>query len=128
MALKQITVWGKNRPGNLAKITGAVAAAGVNISGLFASDARGRSPVRLLVANARRATAALRKAGYRVTQEPVVILNLADKPGRLARAATKLAARGINIGYGYATVGGGAKSARIVLGAKNAAAAKRALR
>ena len=128
MAVKQITVWGQNRTGNLARITGTVAAAGVNIQGLFASDAKGRSAVRMIVSNAARARAALRKAGYRVTDEPAVVLRLPDKPGQLARAAAKLAKARVNVGYGYATVSGGATRACIVLGVSNAAAARRALR
>jgi hypothetical protein len=128
MAAKQITVWGQNRPGNLARICGAVAEAGVNITGLFASDGKGRSAVRLLVSNAARARAALRKAGYRVTDEPVVVLRLADKPGQLGRAAAKLARARVNIQYGYATTSPGAKRATIVLGVADAASARRALR
>ena len=128
MAAKQITVWCQNRPGSLAKVAGTVAAVGVNISGIYASDAKGRSAIRLLVSNAGRARAALRKAGYRVTEEPVIILNLPDKPGQLARAAAKLARGRVNIAYSYATVAPGAKRANIVLGVGNAAAARRALR
>lgn len=128
MAATQIAVWGQNRPGNLAKITGAVAGAGVNITGFFASDGKGRSAVRLLVSNAARARAALRKAGFRVTQEPAVVLQLTDKPGQLARAAAKLARARVNVGYGYGTIAKGAKRASIVLGVKSASAARRALR
>ncbi len=84
--------------------------------------------MRLLVSNAGRARAALRKAGYRVTNEAVVQLRLADKPGQLARAAAKLARAGLNVRYGYATVSPGAKRAAIVFGVSNAAAARRALR
>jgi hypothetical protein len=128
MAGKQITVWGVNRPGNLAKITSAVAAKGVNISGLFASDVKGRSAVRLWVSDAARAKAALTSAGYRVTEEPAVVLNLSNKPGALALAAAKLARARVNVNYGYATVSPGAKRATIVLGVGNLAAARRALR
>ena len=128
MAVKQITVWCQNRPGQMAKITGALAARGVNISGLFASDQTGKCAVRLLVSNAARARAAARSAGYRVSNEPAVVLNLADKPGQLARAAGKLARGRVNIRYAYATVSPGAKRANIVFGVGNAAAAKRALR
>ncbi len=127
MAAKQITVWGQNRPGNLAKITSALAAKRVNITGLYASEVRGRSPLRLLVSNAGRAKAALKAAGFRVTEEPAVVLNLADKPGQLAKVAGKLARARINISYGYATVSPGAKRAQIVLGVSKAAA-RRALR
>ncbi len=128
MAAKQITAWGRNTRGNLARITGAVAARGVNISGLFASDVRGRSAVRMLVSNAVRARAALRAAGYRVTAEPVVVIHLPDKPGQLARVSSRLARAGVNIVYAYATVSRRARRACIVLGVSNAAAARRALR
>jgi len=128
MAARQITVWGHNRPGNLSKITSALAAKGVNITGLYASDAKGNSAVRLLVADAARAKAALRAAGFRLSEEPALVLNLSDKPGRLAKVAGKLARARINIGYGYATVSPGAKRAHIVLGVSKAAAARRALR
>ncbi len=128
MAAKQITVWGHNRPGNLSKIASALAAKGVNISGLHASDVKGRSAVRLLVSNAARARAALRAAGYRVTQEPAVVVSLADKAGQLAKATAKLARARVNITYSYGTVSPGARRAHIVLGVSNAAKARRALR
>ncbi len=128
MAAKQITVMSQNKPGSMAKITRALAAKGVNISGVYASDARGRGAVRLVVSNAARAKAALKAAGYRASEEPAVILSLADKPGQLARVSAKLARARINIPYAYATVGVGGKRATIVLGVANAAAARRALR
>jgi len=128
MAAKQITVWGENRPGNLAKITGAVAGKGVNIQAIFASDAKGRSAVRLLVSDAARAKSGLKAAGFHVTEEPHIVLNLADKPGQLARAAEKLRKARVNIHYSYASVSPRAKRGNIVLGVSNAVAARRALR
>lgn len=128
MAAKQITIWVQNRPGTLAKITAALAARGVNFTGLYASDTKGRSAVRLLVGNAARAKAALKAAGFRATEEPAVVLNLPDKPGQLAKVTRKLAKARINISYGYATVSPRAKRAHVVLGVNSAAAARRALR
>ena len=128
MAAKQITVWGQNRPGNLSRITLALAAKGVNITGLHASDVKGRSAVRLLVSNAARAKAALKAAGFRVTEEPTVVVSLRDAPGQLAKVAAKLARARVNIRYGYATRSPRAKRALIVLGVSNAVAARRALR
>ena len=127
MATKQITVWGQNRPGNLSQITSVLAAKSVNITGLYASDAKGRSPVRLLVSNAGRAKAALKAAGFRITEEPIVVLKLSNKPGELDKVASKLARARVNIGYAYATVSPAANRACIVLGV-NTAAARRALR
>ncbi len=128
MAAKQLTIWVRNRPGTLAKITAALAGKGINVTGLFASDAKGRSAVRLLVSSAARAKAALKAAGFRATEEPAVVLSLADKPGQLAKVARKLASARVNISYGYATVSPRARRARIVLGVSSAAAARRALR
>lgn len=127
MAMQEITVWGKNRPGNLAKICSALAKRRINVSGFYASDAKGRSAVRLLVRQANKASAALRKEGFRAEMRPVIILNLADRPGALAKATTKLARSRVNIDYGYATVSGGAKRACIVFGVKSPARARKAL-
>lgn len=124
---KELTLWGQNRPGNLARITRALGDAGVNITAFVASEARGRSPVRLLVNNAARARAALRKLDIRFTAATVLVLNLADKPGALARAADKLAAAGVNIDYGYATAPPSGGRATIVLAVSNLARARRAL-
>ena len=126
MAAKQITIWVKNRPGNLAKIAGALAAKRINISGLYASDAPGRSAVRLLVSSAARAKATLKAAGFRVSEEPVAVVRLADKPGQIARVAGRLARARINISYAYVTVSPGAKRADIVMGFGSAAAARKA--
>ncbi len=128
MPMRQITVWGRNRPGNLAKIASALAEARINVSGLFASDTHGKSPVRLLVRNAARARAALRWAGLRSSEEPHIVVAMRDRPGQIARISKKLARSRVNINYAYATVSPGARRANIVLGVSNAAAARRALR
>lgn len=124
---KEFTLWGRNRPGNLARITRALGDAGVNISAFVASESRGRSPVRILVNNDAKARAALKKQGVRFSVATVVALNLADRPGALARAAEKLAAAGVNIDYGYATAPPGGNRATIVLAVSNLAKARRAL-
>ena len=125
---KQFTVWGQNRPGNLARITRAMGDAKVNISGIVASEARGRSPVRFIPDDAAKARAVFKELGLRFSEETVLVLSLADKPGALARAAEKLAAARVNIDYGYATALPGASRASIVLGVNNMARARLALR
>lgn len=125
--VKQFTVWGQNRPGNLARITRALGDAKVNIAGIVASEARGRSPVRLVPDNAVKARAVLKELRLRFSEETVLVLNLTDKPGALARAAEKLAAARVNIDYGYATALSGANRASIVLAVNNLARARRAL-
>ncbi len=124
---KEFTVWGRNRPGNLARIARAFGDAKINISALAASEARGRSPVHLIADDPAKARAVLKGLGLRFAEETVLVLNLTDKPGALGRAAQKLAAARVNINYGYATAAPGASRATIVLAVSNLARARRAL-
>lgn len=120
---QQVTVTVANRPGTLARVCETLAAKKINITGLDCSGPNRQ--VRLIVNSPGAAVRALKKAGLRARTEPVVVINLADRPGALARAARKLARRKININYGYATVARGAKRASIVLGVSNPGRAAR---
>ncbi|MBI4462274.1 MAG: ACT domain-containing protein [Acidobacteria bacterium] len=116
--IKQLTVRATNRPGALARIAEALAKNKVNITGLDASGAQGQ--IRLLVSNPTRAVKALKQAKIPARLEDVVLLNLADRPGTLARAASKLAKAGVNINYAYGTVVRGGRRAAIVIGVSDA--------
>ena len=124
--VKQLSVTAANRPGQLARICETLAKSRINITGL---DASGPSrQIRLMVNHTGRARQVLAKAGWRPRVENALVINAPDRPGALARVARKLAQRGINIAYAYATVGGGAKRAAIVLGVSNPAKAAKAVR
>lgn len=113
----QLTVTAANRPGALARVGAVLAANKINISGL---DSSGRDrQIRLLVSNPAKARQALRKAGLRARLEEVLVVNLADRPGTLARVARKLAERRVNVNYAYGTAARGGKRAAIVLGVSN---------
>jgi hypothetical protein len=123
----QLTFSLVSRPGTLAALTRALADARVNVTALSAEEASGRGKIRLLVNDPSRAKRALRKANYRVREEPAYVLRLRNKPGALARVAARLAKARINIRSVYATTAGGG-SARVVLTVGgNAAKARRAL-
>ena len=112
--MTQLTLSLVSRPGTLAGLARALAEARVNITALNAAETSGRGKIRLLVNDAVRARRALRKAGYRVNEEPAFALTLRNKPGSLARLAARLAKARINIRSIYATTAGRG-SARIVL-------------
>jgi hypothetical protein len=116
--IKQLSVTAPNRPGQLARICESLAQNRVNITGLDASGPN--KQIRLLVNNPNRAQKVLQKAGWNTRVEEAVVVNAADRPGQLARIARKLAQRGVNINYAYATVGRGTSRAAIVLGVSNA--------
>jgi hypothetical protein len=124
----QLTLSLLSRPGTLAALARTLADAGVNITALSAAETSGRGKIRLLVNDPVRARRALRKAGYRATEQPAFALRLRNKPGALARVAARLAKARINVRSIYATatgrgaamvvltVGGNPGKARRVLG------------
>ncbi len=124
---RQITVWVKNSPGQLARIGKALGAAKVNCTGLSAYAAGVESPIRLLAANPARARKALAGLGLRVTEEDVLRLTLPEKAGQLALIAERLAQANINIDYAYETVAPGSKKAALVLAVSDLAGSLRAL-
>jgi hypothetical protein len=122
----QITVSAQSKPGVLAKVSGALAQAGVNIVALCAGESAGRGKIRLIVSDSARAKAALTGAKIRCGEEPALLLSLDDRPGALTEVATRLAAAKINIKCAYATAGGGGK-AHVVVVVANPDKAERAL-
>ena len=105
----QIVVSAESKPGVLAKVSDALAKAGVNIVAVCAADAAGRGKIRLVVSDPARAKAALGAAKIRCGEEPALLLSMEDHPGALASVASRLAAARINIKCTYATTAGGGK-------------------
>lgn len=122
----QLTLTLQSKPGVLAKVARTLADAGVNITSLCAGDAAGRGKIRILVNNPVKAKRALRKARYRIAEEPAFVVRLANKPGKLARVTEKLARARVNIKSAYATTVGG-RGAAVVLTTSNPAKTRRAL-
>ena len=122
----QLTVSLKSRPGVLAQLARTLADARVNIASLSADAAGGRGKIRLIVNDPGKAKRALRRARYRVSEEPAFVVRLRNKPGTLARVAGKLAKARINIKSAYATTAGG--SASVVLTLASPARARRLFR
>lgn len=121
----QLTVSAESKPGVLAKVSDALAKAGVNILGVCAGEASGRGKIRLLVSDLAHAQAALAAAKIRCGEEPALLLSMEDRPGALAAATAKLAAARINVKCAYATASGG--RAQVVLVVADPDRAARAL-
>lgn len=115
----QLIVSLESKPGVLAKLSRTLADAGVNITGVCAGETAGRGKIRLLVSDAGAASAALKAAKYRVSEEPALTLTLENRAGALAQVAEKLAQAKINIKCAYATTAGGG-NATVVLSVSNA--------
>lgn len=91
------------RVGLLADVTGALDAAGVNILAIGAYDKGEMGEFLLLTSNNKAAFEALEPLGGEVDLSPVVVAEVANEPGELARVAKKLAQHGINVSQIHAT-------------------------
>ncbi len=115
----QLTLTLESKPGVLAKISQALAGAGVNITAICAAETAGRGKIRMVVSDPARAKEALKAAKLRCGEEQALVLTLEDRPGALARVAEKLAAAKINIKCAYATTGGMGGGTTVVLSVSN---------
>ncbi len=93
----QFVVQLENRPGALAGLTRAVAAAGVDIRGISGGGAGDRGYALLTTSDDVATRTALRAGGYPFVEGETIIVDVEDRPGGLAAVAEKLAAAGVDI-------------------------------
>lgn len=98
---KQLTAWVEDRPGMLGEVAAALGAKRVNIFAFTAGVLEGRGAIRVIVDKPAAAKKVFAERGWETTEEDVVQVILADKPGTLGSAASKLGNAGINIQYAY---------------------------
>lgn len=125
----ELTIKVPNKAGQLAAISGALGAAGVNIAALAGSTLGGKGLVHIVVADkdAARARRALKKAKLRVAGDRKLIeVRMADKAGALARVTARLSKGRVNVDSAY-VLGSGKRSTTIGFGVKDARKAKKVL-
>jgi hypothetical protein len=124
--VKQLVVEGPDRVGLLADITGTLAAAKINILSICCYGAGGKSSHMLIVDQHPAAKRALTKAGFAVREDNVIRLELANKPGELAKATAAVSGSGVDMEYVYGTATG--RSSAIVIKSRDDARALRTLK
>ena len=87
----------QDKPGELARVTEAIAQKGINITGFTGATAGGHGAVMLVTNDEEGTRRALADAGCTVRESELVTASLEHRPGSLAAAARKLADAGINI-------------------------------
>ena len=119
--IKEFTIRLEDRPGTLGKLCQNLAEENVNILAYqqFAHE-KGKGSVRLVVDNPdkTRATLDRQRADYRENEVAKVMLT--NRPGELARVASRLGEQGINIDYGYSGAEPGANASFLILGVADA--------
>jgi hypothetical protein len=113
-----------DQPGELGRLGEVLGEGGVNIEGFCVlTGGGGQAEVHVLVEDAAAAFTALGAAGIEVaSEEEVVVVDVADRPGVLGEISRKLGDAGANITVAYL-----ATSTRLVFAADDLAAAKAAL-
>ena len=120
-----LTLYLNDQPGELARISGLLGGAGVNIGGFCAvASGGGQAEVHLLIDDMPAAFSVLASAGVEVAleQEVAVVAVADDRPGVLSEVSRRLGASGVNITLAYL-----ATDTRLVFAADDLAAAKAAL-
>ncbi len=124
---KELKVRIADRPGALGEVASALAEKKINLRAVNAWVEGNEGIVRVVVDKVPAAKKALVAKGWQVTEQDVIEVTLADKPGALAEKAVALGRAGVNITHVF--VGpGGARKATVFLGVSDVAAALKAVR
>jgi hypothetical protein len=111
----------------LGEITTALGEKKVNLRAVNAWVEGDEGVIRMVVDKHAVAKKVLAQMGWTPEERDVIELELADKPGALAAAATKLGNAGVNITHVFVGTAG-ARKATVFLGVSDPAAATKALR
>ena len=87
----------KNKPGELARVAEAIAAKGVNITGISGATCSDSGRAALMTSDEATTRTALNESGFKYTELEATDTALRQEPGTLAKAARRLADAGINI-------------------------------
>ena len=104
MKVDQLAVFLENKSGRLAAITRALSENSINIRALSVADTADFGILRLIVDDTEKAIRVLKEEGFTVGKATVIAVEVADKPGGLARVLSVLHDAGLNVEYMYAFV------------------------
>lgn len=102
MIVKQLAVFVDNKPGRLAKITGMISDAGINIRALSVADTTDFGILRLITEDPDRDAALLKEKKLTLSVTKVLSVCIDDIPGGLAAALAVIAQSGTSVEYIYA--------------------------
>jgi len=97
-----ISIFLENKSGRLAQVTQALADVGINMRALCIAETIDYGVLRIIVNDPALAKRVLTEGGFTVTETNVLVVEIEDRPGGLARVIKVLAAAQINIEYIYA--------------------------
>lgn len=105
--VNQLIVETPDEVGMMAKVCSAIADEGVNIRAISAYAKEGKGYFMLLTDDNSKAEQALKSAGFGVSQEEAVAVELENEVGAAKKMAKKLADAGVNLKKCYGSTGNG---------------------
>jgi hypothetical protein len=123
----QFSIFLANKPGLLAQICRALAAAKINIVALTMMDASEHGVLRVVAKNAEKAKAALDVLNLSMTQTEVLAVTMPNRPGAVADVCERLSANRVPIAYMYSTTGAAGGKAIGIFKVQNMAKAEKVL-
>ena len=115
----QLTLFLANRPGTLAAVCEELATQKINILALTISDSVDHAVVRMVVSETRKALTMFEERGVLVVESKVLMIENSNKPGSLAKIASRLAKAKINIEHAYLATSPGAKTGLLIVRASD---------
>ncbi len=100
---KQLSVFMTNRPGVMAQTCSILSDAGINILAMTVHDTMDNAVVRFIVDLPTKAILLLEQEEFYVMEQDVLVVEIDNKAGTLARICQSLAEADINIAYAYCT-------------------------
>ncbi len=102
MAVKQISAFVENKPGQLARFTEVLNNNGVDMRALSLAETEDFGIVRVITDDSYKTACVLKDEGYIFSITPVLAVEIPDCPGGLYKVLTVLQDQGINVEYTYA--------------------------
>jgi hypothetical protein len=95
--MKQLTILTENKVGALADVCTELGNNGVNIKAITAQGQGDYGVIRLVTEDEVTSKKALEKMGFKVSVSDILIVNLPDRPGEMAKVARKLSNAGVDV-------------------------------
>ncbi len=124
--MRQFEVFVEDKVGELARVTEALAQSAINIRGLATERGTGRPTIKVITDDENSTRKALSRAGLGFSESEVVLLDLIDRPGEIAKIAKRAEKAGVNINSVY-LIGKKGTPAALALGTDNPKEAKKLL-
>jgi len=126
--IKEFTIRLEDRPGTLGKLCQSLATENINILAYQQfSNEKGQGSVRLVVDNPDKTRTALNSRHAEFSETDAAKVMLANRPGELARVASRLGDEGINLNYGYSGAEPGGNASFVIFGVAEVGKALRLL-